>query len=350
MGMIGKYKIIFDTADAANSDNIGAYLRASDGTLLTHTDNGGKKSLDVNVTSAITTTSTSVYAEDTAHTTGDDGEFILTRRADTPSSSAGADGDYAAFNTDANGRLYVNIHDGGNTITVDGTVELGATTLAALETITVTATDLDIRDLTHVSDSVKIGDGTDFLAVAADGSIAVTDNGASLTVDAVNLDIRDLTSASDSVAAVQSGTWNIGTVTTVTTVAAVTSITNPVAIIADHANDSMKVGDGTDFWAIDTTGYGRVADYFTTAANAAVSIDTTAGGTALVASALSNRSELWVQNNGNKDIYVGVGTVTSANGLRLVPGSLISARVGNALSLKAIADSGTQDVRTLEFA
>lgn len=54
----------------------------------------------------------------------------------------------------------VNIQDGGNSITVDGSV-------------TVSATDLDIRDLTHVSDSIKVGDGTDFLAVNSDGSINV---------------------------------------------------------------------------------------------------------------------------------------------------------------------------------
>lgn len=48
----------------------------------------------------------------------------------------------------------VNIQDGGNSITVD-------------------ATDLDIRDLTHVSDSIRVGDGTDFLAVNSDGSINV---------------------------------------------------------------------------------------------------------------------------------------------------------------------------------
>lgn len=39
--------------------------------------------------------------------------------------------------------------------------------------VTVSATDLDIRDLTHVSDSIKIGDGTDFLEVNTDGSINV---------------------------------------------------------------------------------------------------------------------------------------------------------------------------------
>lgn len=78
-------------------------------------------------------------------------------------------------------------------------VSLDATTLAALENITVSATDLDIRDLafatdkvdvsgssvtvtatdldirnlSHSQDSVKIGDGTDFLAINTDGSINV---------------------------------------------------------------------------------------------------------------------------------------------------------------------------------
>lgn len=98
------------------------------------------------------------------------------------------------------GAAAVNIQDGGNTITVDGTItanagtNLNTSTLAlettatsiknAVETLdnaiagtemqvdvvsmpttTVTATNLDIRDLTHVSDSVKIGDGTDIADV-----------------------------------------------------------------------------------------------------------------------------------------------------------------------------------------
>lgn len=45
--------------------------------------------------------------------------------------------------------------------------------VTAMPTVTVTATDLDIRDLSHTQDSLKIGDGTDFLAINADGSINV---------------------------------------------------------------------------------------------------------------------------------------------------------------------------------
>jgi fructose-specific phosphotransferase system component IIB len=111
------------------------------------------------------------------------------------------------------GASAVNIQDGGNSITVDAVdldirdlafatdsvdvsgseVSLDAATLAALESITVQngagaaavniqdggnsltvdAVDLDIRDLTHVSDSIKVGDGTDLLAVNTDGSINV---------------------------------------------------------------------------------------------------------------------------------------------------------------------------------
>ncbi len=44
--------------------------------------------------------------------------------------------------------------------------------------------------------------------------VKITLDGESVLVTATDLDIRDLTSVSDSVSAVQSGTWNIGTVTT----------------------------------------------------------------------------------------------------------------------------------------
>lgn len=67
------------------------------------------------------------------------------------------------------GAAAVNIQDGGNTITVD-------------------ASDLDIRDLTHVSDSVKIGDGTDFWAIDGSGFGQVDIAAQSLTAIKVSKD------------------------------------------------------------------------------------------------------------------------------------------------------------------
>lgn len=94
----------------------------------------------------------------------------------------------------------VNITDNGGSLTVDGTVELGATTLAALESITVQngagasavniqdggnsitvdASDLDVRDLAFATDKVDV-------------------SGSSVTVSATDLDIRNLVAATDSV-------------------------------------------------------------------------------------------------------------------------------------------------------
>lgn len=73
---------------------------------------------------------------------------------------------------DSSGRVIAKIQDsaGNNLNSTSNALHVNVQNAS----IAVTATNLDIRDLTHVSDSVKIGDGTDFLAVAADGSIAVT--------------------------------------------------------------------------------------------------------------------------------------------------------------------------------
>lgn len=45
-------------------------------------------------------------AEDAAHTSGDVGVMILTKRTDTAASSAGTDGDYATLNTDSLGHVW----------------------------------------------------------------------------------------------------------------------------------------------------------------------------------------------------------------------------------------------------
>lgn len=144
----------------------------------------------------------SQYAEDTAHVSGDMGSVALVVRKDAIGSNVSADGDYATLLQDANGRLYTQIHDGGNSITVDGTVSISGD-------VNVTATDLDIRNLVFATDKVDVSGSS----VSITGTVAVTQSGTwtvelgattlaaleSITVVATDLDIRDLTLAQDAV-------------------------------------------------------------------------------------------------------------------------------------------------------
>lgn len=120
-------KLVFDPAATGDGASVGAYLRASDGTLLTHTDVGGKKALDVRLAEGVNVEVDLSYLDDS-----------------------------------------VTAHQGGT-----WTVALDAPTLAALENITVSATDLDIRNLLASQDNVAISDGTDTLGINTDGSINV---------------------------------------------------------------------------------------------------------------------------------------------------------------------------------
>jgi hypothetical protein len=175
--------------------------------------------------------------------------------------------DFLAVNADGS----LNITDNGGSLTVDGTVAVSSIsgTVAVTQSttpwvigdgagsITVDAVNLDIRDLTHVSDSVQIGDGTDLLAVNADGSINVTVNNASIAVTATNLDIRDLSAAQDNVA-ISDGTDTLA-VNADGSINSVVTATNLDIRDLTHVSDSIKVGDGTDFLAINADGSINVA-------------------------------------------------------------------------------------------
>lgn len=95
-------RLVFDTANADDGANVGAYLRSSDGTLITHTTVGGIEALDVNIAQM-----SGQYAEDAAHGNGDLGNFILAVRSDADASLVDTDGDYAPLQVDENGRLKV---------------------------------------------------------------------------------------------------------------------------------------------------------------------------------------------------------------------------------------------------
>jgi hypothetical protein len=225
-----------------------------------------------------------------------------------------------------------------------------------------TVTDLDIRDLNASQDNVAISDGTDTLAINADGSINITDNGGSITIDATDLDIRDLDSATDSVAAVQSGSWEVSL--DAATLAALETITVTATDLdirdLDAAQDSVQANlfDGAGNSISSTSNALNVhiasGDLDDSLANTAIvvnatSVNNTVGGTDLIGTDLANRKWLFAYNNGNRDAFIGPSGVTAATGFPLPSGAMIELRAGPAINLHAITNSGTADMRMLQL-
>ena len=191
---------------------------------------------------------------------------------------------------DASG--HISINDGGNSITVD-------------------ATNLDIRDLTSVSDSVEIKTAAG-QALAIDGSGYITANiNGTVTVSATNLDIRDLT----------------------------------------HASDSVKVGDGTDFLAVNTDGSINVNSNdggFSSWKVSSVAASTTAAQ--IAATPLTGRRMLTIENLGAQDVYLDTSNSVSTSSLLLPKNASVDLKLSATANIWAITGSGTATLRVAEFA
>jgi hypothetical protein len=144
-----------------DNDSVGIYGYTNPANPATFTgikvDANGELQVDV-------LTMPATFAEDTAHTSGNTGSFVLGVRNDANAIMTSADGDYSPVAVNANGAVAIN--DGGNSITVD-------------------ALNLDIRDLSHLVDTVKIYGSNNANPVATDiaGNIGIQDGGNSITVD-----------------------------------------------------------------------------------------------------------------------------------------------------------------------
>lgn len=288
-------RLIFDPADADNSPNLGAYVRAgTDGDKISSTLVSGKEGLDVNLINA---------------------------------------------------------------------------------SIAVTATDLDIRDLTHVSDSVKIGDGTDFLEINADGSINVAING-TFDEDSAHVSgdkgVHILAVRNDSQGSLVSADGDYGSLQldAFGRLRCITDIDLVGDLVADDEVDSedpLKVGahayDQASVWGSVAAGdkvnlasdlYRRVLvnDAPNIAgASSGITIDDTAGGTVIATSALAGRTRMMIQNRGSKSVYVGFGVLTTADGTEISKGGTMSLEVGQAVQLKGICATGeTADLRVIQLA
>lgn len=180
--------------------------------------------------------------EDTAHTSGQTGSFVLGVRNDSNAAMTSTDGDYSPIAVNANGAVAIN--DGGNSITVDGSVtstisgtvsvSVDADTVGLATEATLLNVDTNTKEIaraTKLEDDPSVdGDrGMFVLAVRNDanavvtdtdgdysqisvnskGAVAINDGGNSITVDGT-VSVSGTVTVSGTVAATQSGTWILG--------------------------------------------------------------------------------------------------------------------------------------------
>lgn len=237
-------------------------------------------------------TSNAEYAEDSAHSSGETGNFVLAVRQDTLASSTSADGDYAAFKANAAGEIYV----------------------------TDEAVDALLTTIDGVLDSIKVDTGV----IAGD----TTSMDATLTA---------LSKAED--AAHSSGDQGLQML-------AVRQDTIASSVSADGDYGSLKLNDvGRLYVEAEVSNDPATANTALTAA--ATSVLNTA--TDLKATDLANRKYINIYNNGNKKIFIGGSGVTTAAGFPISPGAYMELRAGAAIDLHAISTTTGQDTRILEL-
>lgn len=301
---LSKDRYIFDPADLTESDNVGAYVRAgSDGDLITSTLIGAKEALDVNVVGGA---DSGIFQEDSAHVSGDFGQFALAVRNDADTSLVDTDGDYAPLQVDENGRLKV---------------------VADLE---VTNSFEKVEDTASADGDV----GAYVLAVRQDTLASSVDTDGDYASFKLNS---------------RGGLWSV-----------------PVGTVADDAADTenpVKIGSRAvsgALVAVSTTNdrADLLSDMFrrvwvNTAPNISLAVGNVTVGAAevaLPAVALTGRRKIIVQNTSSNDIFVGPTGITTSTGIRVAKGATLELEAGQNLAFFAIAAGAGNSVRVLEMA
>jgi len=182
------------TEDANAADNV-VFIQIADNAGNAVSVTGNK--LDVNATVTLDT----AYVDNSVWTIDTDEVNAQGYLVDDTATAAVTEGNIglARMTTDRRvitaseqqGTWTVAVSSVAGTVTVDGTVAISGTVAVTqsgtwtidsiTNDVTVDAVNLDIRDLSHTTDSVEIGDGTDTMGVNADGSINVVVAGSSGT-------------------------------------------------------------------------------------------------------------------------------------------------------------------------
>ena len=228
--------------------------------------------------------------------------------------------DVAAQNASANVGAYIRASDGGLIDQTSNALHVDIQNAS----VVVSATDLDIRDLSAATDSVEsqLHDGAGTAITSTGGALDVSIANASLVVSATDLDIRDLSAATDSVAAwAHDGTGN-----------ALSSTGGFLDVNIAGSDIEINVEDDVANTAIAT-----------------VHTSVATSATDLVGTDLAARRFIYMHNSGNKSVFIGGSGVTTGDGFELPPGAMLNFRAGPAIDLHAISISGTQSVQVLEL-
>lgn len=211
----------------------------------------------------------------------------------------------------AAGVAAVNIQDGGNSITVDGTVTVVQPTGTNLHAVIDSGTITTITNVVHVDD-----------------------NAGSLTVDGT-------------VSAVQSGTWNVNNVS------GTISLPTGAATSVNQTNGSQKSqivdGSGNVIAAINNTLNVNETPN-TSFLQLLLTLTTTPVVAKVGGSNLSGRKYLIIWNTSGTNIYYGTSAVNSTNGFRISNNSSITIPVGPSIDVYIVKQSGSGDVVIQEFA
>lgn len=132
-----------------------------------------------------------------------------------------------------------------------------------------------------------------------------------------------------------------------------------VEVDSSHLDDSIRLGDGTDFFTSHTVGSDVGLDVYqlNDASVANVAIATAADTLAVadtsqdvVASPLANRKYLYIKNLDNKPIYIGPTGVTTADGFPLSASAIAELKIGSAVDIEYVGSTGsTPSIRTMEL-
>lgn len=306
-----------------------------------------------------------VYAEDSAHTSGDLGGFSLAVRRDSRSSGTSANGDYGSFNVNAVGELWVKDADAlVELVAANASLDAIEASVASIDTST-NNIEADIDEMNtslnnieadademntsinnielyalnqqHAEDAAHVsGDiGTFALAVRNDANAVLTsadgdyspfavDSAGRMKLDPTTLGLY----AEDSVA----GSGDMGS----------------LALVQRQDDDVSSVSATGDYSAAHVDALGRMK----TISRANVSnlqqmqtVTTTAA--ALPASPLANRQNLLIQNTGSGSIFIGSATVTASGatkGVEIPKGGSLMVDAGPSNIIYALTAVGTADV------